>query len=316
MVKKILITQDIHPSLAEGLSKLGYACDELVRIRQDEVAEIIDRYDGIIVSTRIHVGRELIDRATKLRFIARAGSGMEAIDVTYAQSKGIICINSPEGNANSVGEHATGLLLAMFHNITKAHAETSRGLWQVEENRFHELAGRTLAIIGYGNTGKAFGRMLKPFSMNVIAYDKYLDHFSDDQVRQASMEQVFDETEILSLHVPLTEETREMVNVDYLQRFRHSIHLINTSRGKVINHHDLLIMMEAGKVKGAALDVFENENFTSHDENDHNLFLSLMKTGRVTFTPHIAGKSFESKKKIADVLVRKISALNQNVIRL
>jgi len=304
---KILITENIHPSLAAGLRGNGFECDESPGISYDEILQSISKYHGIIVATRIQIDKRLIDAAVQLKFIARAGSGMENIDVGYAQSKGIACINSPEGNSNSVAEHAVALLLNVFHNITKSVSETNKGRWLTEENRVHELEGRTIAIVGYGNTGRSFAKKLQPFNMRVLAYDKYLKGFRDEFAEESPMEKILDETEIVSFHIPLSDETKWMVNRNYLQRFRHPIHLINTSRGKIIQHVDLLQCINDGKVLSASCDVFENEHFAEQTTEEKRVFEEMIKTRKVIFTPHVAGKSFESKKKIAEVLVKKIS---------
>lgn len=309
MKKKILITEDFHPSLMQGLSDLGYECDERFGILQNEIAGIIHLYHGVVVATRIILGKEIIERGSSLKFIARAGSGMENIDVAFAQTRNITCINSPEGNANSVGEHAIALLLAIFHNITKSFLQTKNEQWLVEENRVHELEGRTIAIMGYGNTGRAFAKKLQPFNMNVLAYDKYLRNYGDTFTEEADMNRIFSETDIVSFHIPLTDETKMMVDAAFIQQFKNPVHIINTSRGKIIRHKDLLESIHSGKVLSAALDVYENENFSSHSHEERNLFRELINTGRVIVTPHIAGKSFESRKKIAEVLLKKISTL-------
>jgi D-3-phosphoglycerate dehydrogenase / 2-oxoglutarate reductase len=306
-MKKVLITEDIHPSLVEGLSRIGYECDERFGISQQEAADIIHQYQGVVVATRIQFDKSMIDLASSLQFIARAGSGMENIDVAYAEARKIVCISSPEGNANSVSEHAVGLLLAMFHNITTSFVQTANEKWLVEENRVHELEGKTIALIGYGNTGRAFAVKLQPFKMRVLAYDKYLSGYGDEFASEAEMTSICTQAEIISFHIPLTQETQWMVDATYLQRFEKQIHLINTSRGKIIRHKELLQCIREKKVLGAALDVYENENFSSHTQEERGVFRDLVKTGSVIFTPHIAGKSFESKKKIAEVLLTKIS---------
>jgi D-3-phosphoglycerate dehydrogenase len=309
-MKKVLITEDVDPSLAGGLTKMGYECHEEPGISQREVAHIIHQYHGILVATRIHLDKSMIDLASSLQFIARAGSGLENIDVAYAEARNIMCISSPEGNANSVGEHSVGLLLAMFHNITRSFAQTMEEKWLVEENRVHELEEKTIAIIGYGNTGKAFAEKLQPFKMRVLTYDKYVHSYGDEFAEEAHMSRIFAEAEIISFHIPLTQETQWMIDYAYLQRFEKEIHLINTSRGKIISHKDLLQCIREKKIRGAAMDVYENENFSSHTPEERAVFRDLIKTGSVIFTPHVAGKSFESKKKIADVLLRKISKLS------
>ncbi|MFI5134293.1 MAG: NAD(P)-dependent oxidoreductase [Chitinophagales bacterium] len=304
--RKILFTENFHSSLAEQLRSAGYDCDEMPGITYDEVLSCIQNYVGIVVATRVRVDKKLIDVATQLKFIARAGSGMENIDTGYARAKNIRCINSPEGNSNSVAEHAVGLLIASFHNIVKSAAETTLHQWKTEENRVHELEGKTIAIIGYGNTGRAFAKKLQPFGMSVLAYDKYLLNYGDAYAIESNMEEIFARSHIISFHIPLTHETRFMVDRAYLQRFTQPIHLINTSRGKIIRHHDLLQLIREQKVLSASCDVYENENFVGQSEEEKNVFDELVKTGRVIFTPHVAGKSFESKKKIAEVLVKKI----------
>jgi D-3-phosphoglycerate dehydrogenase len=305
-MRKILITESFDPALAEGLRAMGFDAVDAPGITPDEILNEIGNYEGIVVATRITVSKEIIDQATQLKFIARAGSGMENIEVAYATSKNITCISSPEGNSNAVGEHAMALLLSFYHHIPQSFAEVSHGQWLVEKNRTHELEGRTIGLIGYGNTGKSFARKLAGFNMNVITYDKYLQNYSDAYATEAVMEKVFSACEIVSLHVPLTHETRCMVNDDWLRNFSHQIFLINTSRGQVVKHADLLKYINADKVKGAALDVFENENLESLTTQQQQVFQGLINSGKVIFTPHIAGKSFESKRKIAEVLLKKI----------
>lgn len=306
---KVLITEICDPLLIEGLISFGFQADYEPEISQSAVERIIPAYYGLIVSTRIKVPETLLSAAAGLQFIARAGSGMENIDVAYAKTKNIICFNSPEGNANSVGEHATGLLLAFYHNIATSYLELQESKWRVEQNRVHELEGRTVGIIGYGNTGKAFAKKLSSFDMQVMAYDKYLNNYSDAFAKETPMNLLFETCEIISLHVPLTRETFQMVNADFLNRFKKKIFLINTSRGNVVNHADLLQLITEDKIKGAALDVYENEKFETHTTFEQQVFHALIHSGKVIVTPHVAGKSFESRKKIAEVLLRKIKEI-------
>ncbi len=306
---KVLITETTDQRLINGLTAMGFQCSYEPGISQAGVAANIHDYTGIVVATRIAVNRQLLESATQLKFIARAGSGMENIDTLFASGKNITCINSPEGNANAVGEHAVGLLLAFFHNIVKAHAEIGQHKWLVQENRVHELEGRTVGIIGYGNTGKSFAKKLSPFGMTVMAYDKYLDQFGDQYAMESSLERIFEESEIVSLHIPLTSESIHMVDNLFLQRFKKKIFLINTARGKLIAHSALLDSIEKNKILGAALDVYENEDFASHSPAEEQVLKGLMATGKVIVTPHIAGKSFESPGKIALSLLDKISKI-------
>lgn len=306
---KILITEKSDPLLAEGLTDLGFECHYSPGITQADVEGTIHDYTGLIVATRVVVNRRVIDSARQLKFIARAGSGMENIDVPYAGKAGIVCINSPEGNANSVGEHALAMLLAFYHNIVKCNEALQKHQWPVESNRVHELEGRTIGIIGYGNTGQAFAKKLQPMGMKVLTYDKYKSGYSDQYAMESGMEQLFEEAEIVSLHIPLTAETTLMVDRQFLERFRKKIFLINTARGKLIMHSALWQLINEGKLTGAALDVFENENFSTHSAEEHQVFEGLLRTGKVIFTPHVAGKSHESPAKIACILIARIAAL-------
>lgn len=307
--KKILVTESSDESLMAGLTSLGYLCTYLPGISESEVQQQIHEYEGLIVATRIIVNKQLLESASNLKFVARAGSGMENIDIETARALNITCINSPEGNANSVGEHAMAFLLAFYHNLIRSNDEVQQLKWLVEENRVQELEGRTIGIIGYGNTGKAFARKLHPFSMRVLAYDKYLKNYADKFAEEASMEQLFEEAEIVSLHIPLTQESLWLVDRHFLQQFRKKIFFINTSRGRLVLHEALLNQIKESKMMGAALDVYDNEKFETHTTEERRVLKELLNTGKVIITPHIAGKSYEAKKKIADVLLAKIASL-------
>lgn len=308
--KTILITDKIHNSLIDILSKYGFSFTTDLAITHEKLINVIHNFEGVVLRSRLVFDKEIIDAATNLRFIARAGSGMENIDVKTAESKGIICINSPEGNRDSVGEHALGLLLSIFHNINVSDAETKVGIWDRKKNRSKELKGKTVGIIGYGNTGSAFAKRLNCLDVNVIAYDKYKNNFSDSYVREVSKNEIFELSDVLSLHVPLTEETHHLVNDSFINKFKKNIVLINTSRGPVVNTEHLTNALKTGKVKAAGLDVLEYENvaFESlHITNDAYDF--LCKNPNVIITPHIAGLSAESEQRHAEVLAEKILKL-------
>ncbi|MBA2407421.1 MAG: hypothetical protein H0V65_05450 [Chitinophagales bacterium] len=306
---KVLITETCDALLIEGLHVLGFGCSYQPGISQKEVEKDIHHYTGVIVATRVVINKKVIESGKLLKFIARAGSGMENIETVFAASKNIYCINSPEGNANSVAEHCMGLLLGFYHNITKSYLEMQQSKWLVQENQVQELEGRWIGLIGYGNTGKAFARKLSILNMNVLAYDKYLENYSDAYAKAATINDLYKHCEIISLHIPQNAETLEIVNSDFLGNFSRIRFLINTSRGKLINHSHLLENILNKNLAGAALDVFENENFESHTQKQHQVFQALIKTGKVIVTPHIAGKSLESKHKIAQVLLNKIKAI-------
>lgn len=306
---KVLITDTTHPLLNEGLTKLGYEVIYNPSITGQEAAQIIGAFTGIVVTTKTFLTQTVLEQATKLKFIARAGSGMENIDVEFAEKKNIVCFNSPEGNNNSVAEHATGLLIALYHHIPKSFNEVIRGEWRMEDNRVSELEGQTIGIIGYGNTGSAFARKLSVFGVTVLAYDKYKKDFSDEFASEVTMDEIFSQSDVLSLHIPLTQETTHWVNNNFIGKFIKPIRLINTSRGKVVRTADLVSAVKSKKIISAALDVLENEKFETYSDEEKLLLNEFIHSGEIIITPHIAGKSFESRRKFAEILLRKIQEL-------
>lgn len=306
----VLFVDSTHAQLPKMLSEAGFLCDYNPNIESDKIKDIISNYTGIIIRSKIKLDKSIIDIATNLKFIGRVGAGLENIDVEYAESKGIKCFNSPEGNRDAVGEHALGMLLALFNNIIKTDYEVKKGMWLREENRGIEIKGKTIGIIGYGNMGRAFAQRLKGFGANVIAYDKYKFDYSDDFVIEKSLEDLFEQSDILSLHVPLTSETKFMINDNFINQFKKNIYIINTARGKVLKTDDLVKNMRLGKVLGVALDVLEYEQVSF--ENLHNnkklpeAFQYLIKSNNSILTPHIAGWTHESNIKLSEFLAEKI----------
>lgn len=309
MKGKILFVDNVHEILIDELTASGYQCDYFPGYKRVDYEKIIPAYIGVIIRSGIELDQPMIDKAVNLKFIGRVGAGMESIDVEYAKSKGIVCLNSPEGNRDALAEHAMGMILCLFNNIKRADTEVRKGIWEREKNRGLEIKGKTVGIIGYGNMGGAFAQRLKGFGANVIAYDKYKNDFSDEYVKEVSLETIFNETDILSFHVPLTAETKYMFNDEFISMFKHDIYLINTARGKVVNTDSLVKALHSGKVKGACLDVLEYEKF-SFEEIDSNLlpdsYQYLINSDNVILTPHIAGWTVESKYKLAKVLLDKI----------
>ncbi|MFH2144361.1 MAG: NAD(P)-dependent oxidoreductase [Bacteroidota bacterium] len=305
----ILIIDSAHDILLNRLVDAGFKCEYLPKIKIDEIENIISDFQGIILRSKITLDRLLIDKAINLKFIARIGSGLENIDVSYAEKKGLICFNSPEGNRDSVAEHAVGMILNLFNNINVAHQEIKTGLWKREENRGTELMGKTIGIIGYGNTGSAFAKKLSSFSVNIIAFDKYKSGFSDNYVREVSLKTIFYESDIISLHIPLNKETLEIVNSNFINYFARNIYLINTSRGKIIKTSDLVENMMSGKILGACLDVLEYEKSSFEDFFKQSLpseFDYLINAKNVILTPHIAGWTKESNYKLSEIIADKI----------
>ena len=308
MQKKVLIIDKVHPLITGRLTDAGYLCEHFPGYGRKEVENIIPGYYGVIVRSGVRFDRPMLEKATNLSFIGRVGSGMENVDVAFAGSRGIRCLNSPEGNRDAVGEHTTGLLLALLNHMIRADRQVRQGQWNREGNRGTEVKGRTVGIIGYGNMGSAFAQRLKGFEAAVISYDKYKNGYSDGNTRETSLQELFDKCDILSLHVPLTEETAGMVDEAFIGRFRKPICLLNTARGKVVNTRDLVEGLRSGRIAGAALDVLEYEDATfeqigeaSSPELDY-----LKAADNVVLTPHIAGWTHESALRLASVLVGKI----------
>ncbi|WP_342646776.1 NAD(P)-dependent oxidoreductase [Mucilaginibacter sp. CSA2-8R] len=304
----ILIVDDLHPIFIEQVEALGYTCDYQPTMKLEEALAILPQYEGLVIRSKFQVTAEIIDAAASLRFIARAGAGMDNIDEAYAIKKGIILINAPEGNMDAVGEHAIGLLLSLMNNLNRGDAEIRDGSWLREANRGYELKGRTVGIVGYGHMGQSFARKLKGFEVNVIAYDKYKTGFSDNYAREVSMEEIVKHSDVLSLHIPLTPETKGLVNDEYLFHFKKPIFLLNTSRGQVAQTQAVLNGIRQGKILGAGLDVLETEKFPALAQQ--LWFEELRNSGKVILSPHVAGWTFESYRKISEVMAAKIKNLD------
>jgi len=309
---KILFIDSNHNLLHETLQKAGHTCDLNYHWTKDEILANIHKYEGIVIRSKIKITAEIIDKATHLKFIARAGAGMENIDVTYAESKGIKCLHAPEGNRDAVAEHAIGMLLSLFNNLCRANKEVREGKWIREGNRGVELKGKTVGVIGYGNMGSAFAERLKSFGVKILVHDKYKKNFGNDQIIETSLEQIFEEADVLSLHTPLTDETHYLINDAFINKFKKNIYIINTARGKSLNTADLVKNMQSGKVLGACLDVLEYELVSFENIDSQNLpepFRYLAQSDKVMLSSHIAGWTVESNEKIAQLLAEKILAL-------
>jgi D-3-phosphoglycerate dehydrogenase len=307
----ILIVDDIHPIFIEQAEALGYKCDYRPTIKLAEALEIIGNYAGLVIRSKFNVDKQVVDAATSLRFVCRAGAGMDNIDEAYAAEKNLTLINASEGNMDAVGEHAVGMLLSLMNHFNIADAEIRNGEWKREANRGFELKGKTVGIIGYGFMGKSFAKKLSGFEVEVIAYDKYKTGFSDRYAREVSMEEIVKHSDVLSVHVPLTKETNGMIDDELLFHFKKPIFFINTSRGKVAKVRAVLNAIRDGKILGAGLDVLETEKFPALAEQEW--FDDLKRSGKVLLTPHVAGWTFDSYRKISEVMADKLAALGLKI---
>ena len=305
---KILQLDTNHPLITEQLSAKGFMLDEDTTSTYDEMLEKIADYEGIIIRSRIPVDQNFLEHAKNLKFIARVGAGMENIDVRFAEERGIKLISSPEGNRDSVAEHVVGMLLILMHRLFISSAEVKNGIWKREENRGDELLGKTFGIIGYGNMGKAVAKRLSGFGVKVIFHD-ILPNLSDEFATQVSLDTLKNETDILSLHIPITNETHHLIDAQFISEMKKDFYFINTARGKNVKTSDLVEAIRSGKVRGACLDVLEYEKPSFENlevENNDSAF--LLQSEKVIVTPHIAGWTVQSKEKLAQVIVDKILA--------
>jgi len=310
---KILHIDSNHPLLWEQLQKAGFHNEADFTSSKQEVEAKIENYHGIVIRSRFKIDKTFLDKAINLQFIARVGAGLESIDCDYATAKGIHLIAAPEGNANAVGEHAIGMLLSLFNNLNKANNEVKSGQWKREANRGHELEGKTVGIIGYGNMGKSFAKKLRGFDVTVLCHD-ILPNMGNENATQVSLSELQERADVLSLHTPWTPETDKMINSNFINQFKNPFWFINTARGNSVVTTDLVEGLKSGKILGTGLDVLEYEKLsfeTLFEGEKPPAFEYLLNAENVLLTPHIAGWTFESHEKLAQVIVDKICKIYQ-----
>ena len=307
---KILIIDLMHESIVPLLTHIGYEVAYEPAITVSEVHERISNYEGLIVRSKISIDKALIEKGTRLKFIARAGAGIDQVDEAYLKARKITLLNAPEGNRVAVGEHTLGMLLCLMNKLNTANTEVKAGIWDREANRGFEISGKTIGIIGYGNMGQAFAKCLKGFDCRVLAYDKFKKDFSDEFAQEASLEELFETAEVLSLHIPLTLDSRNWADSTFFSKFKKPIWFLNTARGEIASFKAVAESINNGQILGAGLDVLENEKLKTLSDEQRLYFNELVNAPNVLFTPHVAGWTHESYRKINEVLTQKIKQLN------
>lgn len=306
MKGKVLITAFVHHSLAPALVSMGYEVDVQEQISRETLISIIEKYTGIIITTRLTIDREVLDRALNLKWLGRLGSGMEIVDVEYAAQKNIDCFSSPEGNCDAVAEWCIGTLISLRRNIVIASQQVKKSEWIREDNRGLELKGKTIGIIGYGNTGQAFASLLSSFGVSILAHDKYKTGFNEGHVIESSLDQITAKADIISFHLPLSSETRHYADDGFFRKLKKKPFLLNSSRGSVIDSSALIRALDEGLIAGAGLDVLENEQLASYSPTEKHQFNDIANRSNVILTPHIAGYSHEALLKMAEVILQKL----------
>lgn len=303
---KILIVDEMHPSLIEMLKSDGWEFDYAPTLKRAEILEAVGPYEGLMIRSKTKVDLEFLDKAPRLKFIARAGAGLDLIDIPAVESRGIALFHAGEGNRDAVAEHVLGMLLGLFNNIVRADRQVRNSVWKREENRGVELMGKTVGLIGYGNNGSATGKRLSGFGCTVLAYDKYRENYGDQYASEASIQEIQEKADIVSLHIPLTKSSFHLMDSDFIAGMAKPFYLVNAARGEVADLSAVAEGLKSGKIKGACLDVLENEKLATLTPAQKEVFEYLTDSDRVVLTPHVGGWTHESYVRINEVLCRQI----------
>jgi D-3-phosphoglycerate dehydrogenase len=306
MRQKFLVTDNVPHGFVEKLQGLGFEVTHIPDLYNHTLLPIIGEFDGMVISTQVRMDKTMLDAAVRMKYILRPGSGLDNVDLPYTEIKGIKVWNSPEGNREAVSEHCLALLLNLMNYIPRAWEAVKRMEWIRTPNTGAELKGKTVGIIGYGNTGTAFAQKLLGFGAQILAYDKYKEIPGEDHwVSGAEMEDLYEQADVVSLHIPLTAETKYLVNDEFISRFRKPVYLLNTARGGIVDTDAVITGLENGRLAGAGLDVLENERFDTYTDEEKTRFRRLLEAGNVVITPHIAGWTEEARKKIFFIVLDK-----------
>lgn len=309
MSKKVIFIDSVHPILKERLEKMGFQCDWMIDLKPTEIEEIIDNYEGAVIRSKFKFDAKILEKASQLKWIARSGAGMENIDLVAAKKLNIQCFNSPEGNRDAVAEHCIGMLLSLFNHLSRGDQEVRQGLWLREKNRGIELKGKTVGLIGFGFMGQAFAQRLQGFGVTILAYDKYKTGFGSDSVKEVTLKELQENSDVISIHLPYTKETHYYVDEQFIANCKKPFYLINTARGKSLKTSALVSGLAAKKVLGACLDVSEFESLSFENLNKEELpqaFQDLIASDKVILSPHVAGWTVESYEKLSSYLADKI----------
>ena len=309
---KILVASPFPDTFLSQLESLGFTLLYYPHTDIPELRELIGPVEILLIRTFPSVQKELIDQAKNLKLVCRAGVGMDHVDQEYLHSKGIESFHTPGANADSVGEQTLGMMLSLLHRLPQADSSVKSYLWERESHRGRELQFQTVGIIGYGHTGRAVARRLKGFGCQIMAYDKYISGFGNEEVQEVPLKDLFAHAQVLSLHIPLTHETQNWIDRDFLSQFAHSLYLLNLSRGKIVHLPSILEYLKMGKLLGAALDVLPNEKLKKHTPEEQELYQDLFKQKNVILSPHVGGWSYESRENIQQALINRLIQLRNS----